>query len=100
MSEGWSVRRLPPTGPKMNGPRIGQRVLVSSPAYGGGPCPGQIVSVAFTGLCTIKLDRQLRAASNVKYFAKEPDVVDGRYWQVCYPDPQYGESEGELEVVQ
>jgi len=82
-------------------PRIGQRVLVSSPAYGGEPCPGRIVSIAFTGLCTVKLDQGgYRPMTGVKYYAERPTVVDGRYWQVCYPDPQYGESEGELEVVQ
>ncbi len=73
-------------------PRIGQHVLLTSLAWGG-PYPGQIVSIAFTGLCAIKLDKQYRPVTNVKYFEDEPDVVDGRYWQICYPDPQYSESQ-------
>ncbi len=72
----------------MSEPQIGQRVLLVSPAYGGETRPGQIVSVAFTGLCTVKQDQGgYRAVTGVKYYAEPSDFVDGRYWQVCYPDP-------------
>ncbi len=75
----------------MTGPIIGQRVLLST-LVRPGKFPGVIVGItAFTGLCVVKLDRQDRVVKGVKYFAEPPTVVDGRYWQICYPDPQHKE---------
>lgn len=83
----------------MNGPRIGQRVLLISPAYGGGSHPGRIVSIAFTGLCTVKQDQAYRPVTGVKYYAEPSDFIDGRYWQICYPDPAHEEEEEEEDGV-
>jgi hypothetical protein len=78
-------------------PRIGQRVMLTSLVWGSGPFPGQIVGIGFTGLCLVKLDKQDRPVANVKFFAEPPDVVDGRYWQICYPEEE--DQDGEMSRV-